>query len=125
MGLDIYVRWVGQTPVEVEAQVEAYGKLDAGHLGYLCEPHSGHPFAASYLVMEAFGGEGGAWISAATLRQRLPDTLRLAEIRVRRVYGVTDREKIARILQNYTEFVALCERKEKEGGVPVNIFWSL
>lgn len=35
-----------------------------------------------------------------------------------RAYGVTAAEEIGRVLKSYRDFVALCERKERDSGVP-------
>ena len=100
--------------------------MDRGHIGYLREAYHGGPYATHYLVAEAFASdEGQAQIPAAVLRQRLPETLRLAKERQQQVYGcpapMADDEPV---IQSFTDFVELCERKERETGEPVTIIAS-
>jgi hypothetical protein len=59
-----------------------------------------------------------AAIPAATLRERLPETLEAAERRERDLYGDTDEVAIGRVLKGYRDFVELCAQKEDETGVP-------
>lgn len=63
-------------------------------------------------------------IHAATLRDRLPATLIVAEAREREIYRATDRAEIDRVLKSYRDFVELCERKEAETGEPCLIVAS-
>ena len=63
-------------------------------------------------------------IDAATLEQRLPVALELAERREREVYEVTDAAEIELVLQSYRDFVALCARKQRETGQPCLIIAS-
>jgi hypothetical protein len=121
MGIDIYAVWKGQTKEEAEAQITGFSVID-GHVGYLREAYHGGPYATKHLCREAFESETNeAKIPAEVLRERLPETLRLAEEREREVYGVARREKMAPVLQSFRDFVALCERKEQETGEPVTI----
>jgi hypothetical protein len=55
---------------------------------------------------------------------RLPETLEAAEKRERTLYGTTDAEEIAQVLDSYREFIELCERKEREIGEPCRIIAS-
>jgi hypothetical protein len=55
------------------------------------------------------------------LRERLVETLRLAELRERTLYKTTTIEDIAPTLPIYRAFVDLCERVEKESDVLVKI----
>jgi hypothetical protein len=125
MGIDIYARWENQTGYEAQVQEEAWLTAEAGDVGYLREAYHGEPYATRYLVAEAFASEDGtAFIAAATLRERLPETLRIAEERERKVYGATRYEDIAPVVENYTAFVELCERMEQQTGRPVKIIAS-
>jgi len=124
MGINIYARWEGQTEEEREEQHEAWTSAAAGHRGYLREAYHGEPYATRHLVPEAFEGDCRARIPAATLRERLPETLRLAEIRQRQIYGAATREEIRPVLDSYTAFVELCERMERKTGQPVEIVAS-
>lgn len=65
----------------------------------------------------------GVPMPAAVLRARLPETLRLAIQRVQQIYHGTIQEQ-DEACREYTEFVELCEAKEREHGVPVRIIVS-
>ena len=124
MGIDIYARWENQTDDEVKAQIKAYMDATVGNVGYLREAYHGEPYATRYFVPEAFKQDEGVPIPARILRERLPETLRLAEKRERTIYRATKPEDFADILKSYTDFVELCERKEKETGELVRIIAS-
>ena len=67
----------------------------------------------------------GAPIAAATLRQRLAETLDAATRRQQLVYNEgRDHENTRVVLQSFRDFVALCERKERETGQPCTIVAS-
>ena len=124
MGIDIYAKWRGQTESEREEQLSVPFSTIVGRFGYLREAYHGEPYATNYLCAEAFNSETyEARIPAATLRERLEKTLHLAAERERKLYQSSD-EDIADVLQSYREFVALCERKERETGEPVRIVAS-
>jgi hypothetical protein len=122
MGIDIYAKWDGMTEAEDAAQITGFSVVH-GHVGYLREAYHGEPYATKYLVEEAFL-HGSAPIYASLLKARLPRTLELAEQREREIYGVTDAERIERVLKSYRDFVALCARKEAETGEPCVIIAS-
>ena len=124
MGIDIYARWDNQTDEEVEAQYKAGFDGESGHLGYLREAYHGNPYATRHLVPEAFEQHDGVYIPAATLRERLPETLRLAEERERTVYQANEWSEIEPVLKSYTAFVELCERMETKTGKAVKIIAS-
>jgi hypothetical protein len=48
-------------------------------------------------------------------------TFEAAEKRERTIYGTTDAEEIAAVLESHREFIELCERKERETGEPCRI----
>ena len=107
MGIDIYARWRGQTD---------------GQLGYLRESYHGAPYATKFLLREAFVDHHeeyvkdlGVPIPAAYMRARLPRALALAVEREQRVYGnaIDEHHPVA---QSFTDFVELCEAKEKVTG---------
>ena len=122
MGIDIYAKWDGMTEAEEEAQITGFS-VEHGHVGYLREAYHGEPYATKVLVPEAFE-ELRVPIYAATLRDRLPATLVVAEQRERVVYDVTDDAAIKRVLKSYSDFVELCARKEEETGEPCLIIAS-
>jgi hypothetical protein len=124
MGIDIYAKWHNQTFEEVNAQHEAVMTVGAGRFGYLREAYHGEPYATQYLLPEAFEQPEGALIPAKTLRERLPETLRLAEERERLIYQAKTPEEIEPVLKSFTAFVELCERQEAKTGKPVKIIAS-
>jgi len=123
MGIDIYARWQGQSPDEITAQYRAGFSVEAGGTGYLREAYHGKPYATRYLCAEAFEAQDGASTPAAVLRERLPKTLALVEERERKLYG-SDMRGIEAVKQSFRDFVALCERMERETGRPVLIVAS-
>ena len=127
MGIDIYARWPQQSEAETDAQCTGFS-IEHGHVGYLREAYHGEPYATRVLVPEAFDHEThpeGAPIPAATLRERLPDTLAAATRRQALVYEEGPEHETTRaVLQSFTDFVALCERKERETGQPCTIVAS-
>ena len=62
-------------------------------------------------------------IPAATLRERLPETLRLAAERERTIYKTAE-EEIDEAIDQYGQFVKLCESVEAKTGTPPTIFAS-
>jgi hypothetical protein len=90
MGIDIYAEWDGMTKEEHAAQLTGFSP-EHGHVGYLREAYHGEPCATTILVSEAFE-HGRAVIPAATLRERVPEVLEIAEQRKRELYGETDAE---------------------------------
>jgi len=123
MGIDIYAKWDRMTMREEAEQARGILSVEYGYVGYLREAYHGEPYATKALVPEAFK-YGRARINAATLRERLPDALRTAEVRERNVYGETDADEIERVLKSYRDFVALCARKEQETGNPCLVIAS-
>jgi hypothetical protein len=124
MGIDIYARWRGMTSAQAAAQITGFS-IKAGNVGYLREAYHGEPYATRILVPEAFEADGhGAAIPAARMWARFPETLEAAEKRERTIYGTTDAEEIAEVLQSFREFIELCERKERETGEPCRIIAS-
>jgi hypothetical protein len=122
MGIDIYAHWKDQSDAVKARQSEAWLSIDAGGAGYLREAYHGEPYATKHLCAESFE-TGKARISAAVLRERLPQTLALAEERERKLYKGTD-ESVEEAKQSFRDFVALCEEKEKETGEPVLVIAS-
>jgi hypothetical protein len=139
MGIDIYTSWPSQTREESEAQHMDFDFSDPrnpkdswrGDTGYLREgynlfepPDCQGPCAVRVLVPEAFSaGRDGVQIPAAAMRERLPEAL--AAVRARALYRWGEcpqvGDYIAEVSKNFCDFVALCERKEKEHGVPCTI----
>lgn len=123
MGIDIYARWKNQTPKEKQAQITGFSVVH-GHAGYLREAYRGDPYATHYLFQEVFAKKGEAKIPAEVLRERLPRTLELVEIRERRLYKETRKKQIDRIKKSFVDFVKLCEQKEGETKEPCTIVAS-
>ena len=61
---------------------------------------------------------------ADILRTRLSGALQVVEDRQLLVYGNSDRDVMAEKRKNVTDFVELCERKERETGEPVVVIVS-
>ena len=124
MGIDIYMRWKGQTDEETQAQMTGFSVVH-GHVGYLREAYHGEPYATKYLLREAFVHPAHrCQIPASVLRERLPVTLSLVELRERTVYSETNAQFIAEVKQSFVDFVELCEAKERATGEPVLIIAS-
>ena len=97
-----------------------------GHVGYLREAYGGgEPYATRYLVSEAFAGppDNAVKIPASVLRERLPKTLELVREREITHYNSPEKE-LRKVIKSFTDFVELCERKEKETGEAVTIIAS-
>ena len=104
MGIDIYAKWNDQTLEEKNEQVTGFSTAH-GHVGYLREAYHGEPYATQFLVREAFQSEDGtAYIPASILRERLPETLVIAEERERTVYGTSEKSDIDPVLQSFRDF---------------------
>jgi len=124
MGIDIYAVWEGQTKQEAQAQITGLSVVH-GHVGYLREAYHGEPYATRHLCREAFETPAcRAPIPASLMRERLPETLALAEERERSVYDETDEKEIRAVQKSFSDFVDLCEMREKETGQPVMIVAS-
>lgn len=124
MSISIHAEWHGNIPWASLHQRIARQSDGRTGTGYLREAHEGGLSAIAYLAIEALEHEEGIAISASVLRERLLETLRIARIRARVAYGVTDAEKADSILQGYRNFVDFCERLETETNVPVTIVAS-
>lgn len=119
-GIDIYLRWEGQTTEEEEAQ---YTGFSTGHgfVGYLREAYHGGPYATEVLFPETWNDEAGdkAEIPNETLRERLPKAIETAIIRERTVYGETDaNEENCAMVKSLKDFVELHGKLEAEGRKP-------
>jgi hypothetical protein len=127
MGIDIYAQWKGQTETEERAQITGFS-IAHGHVGYLREAYHGEPYATRVLVPEAFETEhfpDGAPIAAATLKARLSEAQRVATERERIVYRKERYAKETRMIRkSLRDFVALCEKQERETGEPCRIVAS-
>lgn len=112
MGIDIYLKWTGQTEEEKDAQITGFD-ITAGRVGYLREAYHGEPYATRILVPEAFEEIAmyveGYEYQATTLRERLAETLAAVEERYR------GSEIVEPAKQSYIDFVELAEKKEAEG----------
>lgn len=49
MGIDIYMRWGGQSEKEIKKQYTGFSTT-SGHLGYLCEAYHGAPYVTKKSV---------------------------------------------------------------------------
>lgn len=117
MGIDVYLRWAGQTTEEKEAQYTGYSIVH-GHVGYLREAYSHEPYATAILIPE--GNDGGEiTLPAALLRQRLPAALDACAERYR-----AEPDWIPRVQESFKQFVELAETKERETGQPIRVYVS-
>jgi hypothetical protein len=123
MGINVYVRLSGQTPPEVWEHPSHTGLSSMGIGCMIREAYHGEPYVTRFLFREAFV-TGEASIPAATLRERLPEALRLAEHRERVVYHETSPAEIRFVTGNYVAFVEFCERLERATGEPSMIVAS-
>ncbi len=123
MGIDIYAHWDGQTEEELDEQYRSIFENASPNRGYLREAYHGEPYATHYLLSEVFESGGIAYIPAMLLRERLPETIRLAKEREQALYN-SSTEEIDAVLRRYREFVELCERMEEETGRPARIHAS-
>jgi len=119
MGIDIYLRWKGQTKEEEEAQYTGFS-VQHGHVGYLREAYHGGPYATKLLFPETWNDEGQeARIPNAVLRERLPKALDAAVVRERTVYGETDVTlESCDMAKSIQSFVELHGKLEQEGKDP-------
>ncbi len=124
MGIDIYMKWEGQSSEDTRKQCTGFS-LTSGDVGYLREAYHGDPYATQYLVSECFGDETNeVAIPASVLRKRLPRTLRLAKTRMIKLYKETDMQEIKEVQQAFIDFVELAEKMEEQTGKPVTILAS-
>jgi hypothetical protein len=121
MGIDIYA--YSRDPGEPQEE-PMWSTIDSGNKGYLREAYHGEPYATKYLVLEAFQCPEGALIPAQTLRRRLPETLRLAGERTRKLYPGTSAEVFKATLQSFRDFVEFCEQVELRTGRSARIVAS-
>jgi hypothetical protein len=128
MAIDICAQWDRMSMQDAAAQLSSkfnveYG--DHGAVGYLREPYYGGPYPTQTLAPEAFR-YGRARVHASDLQKRLPDALYLVETR-EQCFGFSPetQKAIRRMQQQFSEFVALCVRKEEETGIPCLIIASL
>lgn len=122
MGIDIYMKWDGQTKEEEKKQFQGFD-CTIGDAGYLREAYHGEPYATKILVPEAFESDGEIEISADKLKKRLPKVLETARKRSLKIYNKETSEEDPEI-KAFSDFVSLAEAKEKELGKPVRIYAS-
>jgi len=123
MGIDIYMVWEGMTKEQKEAQITGFCAT-AGGVGYLREAYHGSPYVTKFLVAEAFQApKCEAQIPAKVLRERLPEAMRLAIQRAKRIYREDLTEQSPEV-STFADFVELAERRERETGKPVTILAS-
>jgi hypothetical protein len=118
MGIDVYLRWDGQTEAEKEAQITGYSIVH-GHVGYLREAYHGGPYATKTLMPEAWESddENGVRINASVFRQRLSAVKLIVVKRSAVIYGEELNDDSPEV-QSYVKFIELAEAKENEGKNP-------
>ena len=119
MGIDIYLRWRGQTKEEEEAQYTGFS-VKHGHVGYLREAYHGGPYATKVLFPETWADENAeARIPNSLLRERVPKAIEAAVTRERTVYGVHDvTPETCDMAKSIQLFVELHGKLEEEGKDP-------
>ncbi len=123
MGIDVYLRWDGQTGKEEKAQITSWN-TGMGHVGYLREAYHGEPYATEELFgffWEEPQPEDGYKIENVELKKRLPAALKASAERHRLKYGENgdpDKPEESYFLKSFVDFVNLHERLEKEGKKP-------
>ena len=119
MGIDIYLRWQGQTKEEEEAQYTGFS-VQHGHVGYLREAYHGGPYATKLLFPETWNeDEQTARIPNSVLRERMPKAIDAAVVRERTVYGVADVTlETCEMAKSIQSFVELHGKLEQEGKDP-------
>jgi hypothetical protein len=81
MGIDMYLKWDGQTEEEEKAQYTGFSTAH-GHVGYLREAYHGGPYATKVLAPEAWSAEGSTVaLSSEVLRERLPAAIEACKVR--------------------------------------------
>lgn len=118
MGIDVYLRWDGQTQEEKQAQYTGFSTWH-GHVGYLRESYHGGPYATKVLIPEGWVDEKAesVVVESSVLESRLPDVLDASRKRSLDIY----QEKLDNddpVLRSFIDFVALHKRLESEGKNP-------
>jgi hypothetical protein len=116
MGVDVYLRWKGQTAEEEAAQITGFSTV-SGHVGYLRESYSGPPMSGLVVLFPESWDDDGP-VPAATLRERLPAALEAVKERY------ADWDRVDEAVKSYVDFVDLAERKEAESGEPCTVHIS-
>src|SRR4051794_23575960 len=109
MSTGLFTQWDGQTDEEWSEQTIAWDLRFRweGKIGHLAEAQR-EPL--QHLATEAFHPEKGVPISAAVLRSRLDRAIELAKLHM----TSNNAAHIETVIESYTDFVELCEGKEKE-----------
>jgi hypothetical protein len=116
MGRDIYLRWDGMTEADKQAQYTGYS-VEHGHVGYLREASHGNPYATDVLFTGDWGEipEDGLVIENATLKERLPETIKTAIRREVEIYHGVKIDMNSPVVKSFADFVQLHGEKEKAG----------
>jgi len=112
MGIDVYLRWDGQTEKERQAQYTGFS-IASGHVGYLRESYSATPFATYVLFPENNRKFNPFVVPNALLIKRLPEALKFTKERYK-----GDKKAIAWATKSIKDFVALHGKLEKQGKNP-------
>ncbi len=118
MGIDIYVKWEGQTTEERDKQITGFS-IESGDVGYLREAYHGEPYATEYFVQEAFDDDkrsldenGHVAIPSDVLLQRVPLAVDIHIQRHKEIYKqkVTKNDVSAKAFGLFAKFVQNLER---------------
>jgi hypothetical protein len=112
MGIDVYLKWDGQTEKEKQAQFTGFN-IASGHVGYLREAYSSSPFATYFLFPENNRKFKPFVVPNAMLVERLPAALKAIKERY-----ADDKKAMTWATKSFKDFVALHGKLEKAGKHP-------
>ena len=122
MGIDIYMRWDGQTDKEIDAQYDGFDPT-IGHVGYLREAYFKDTiYSTKMLLKEGFEEDSPASIklSSEVLQKRLDLAVKLHQVRYKNAYNL-DVVEDDQSSKSFKDFVALHTKLEKQGKNPTII----
>lgn len=112
MGIDVYLKWDGQTQKEHDAQFTGFS-IASGHVGYLREAYSSSPFATHVMFPEDNQKFEPFAVPNKLLVERLPAALKA----IRERYA-DDKKAMTWATKSFKDFVALHGKLEKAGKHP-------
>lgn len=119
MGIDIYLKWDGQTKSEEKAQLTGFS-TSHGHVGYLREAYHGGPYATRILFSEGFNSDNYTiTLESKILEARLPDAIKATIEREKTIYHATQEEaESCPMIKSLKDFAALHKKLEADGRNP-------
>jgi hypothetical protein len=124
MSFELLAGWKDREAYGYPHDIRDYVRMptNTGRDGYLREPVFGGYSALQCLCPEAFE-KSPAKISAARMRERLPQALELIEAQELDLYDASV-EEIEAAKRNLRNFVECCERFEQQTGTAVEVYAS-